>query len=930
GDRPVINAESVLQGAIPGLQITRTSTPGQNANSINIRGTLSINGGGPLILIDNVPGDLDMVNPDDIETVTVLKDAASAAIYGARAAGGVVIITTKRPKSGARFQLNYNNNFGSEKNLGTPQQASLARYLQAYIDAGFNDKYWSNSQSVTAWMEYLAAYQKDPSSFDIQGDGIYVDSEGDIYYLNEKNLYDNFLTNGFLQTHNLSVSGGTDKIRYRISGGYNSENGPLITKKDFFKRVNVGAFVSADLNKWFTQEIDIKYAKSNKTLPSDEVGGLYALRLNSYYPEGNIPAELNLAGESVPFFTPRNIILNSRTSDLVTSNPRIYLKSIIKPMKDLEGVFEFTYNNNDNNYSYYSGQWTYSTIQRASSTVPTTDYLIKRRYFTNYNAFNAYATYKKSLGDHNLKLMAGAAQESSYYEYINNRAENQAVTSVPSFGGATGTVTNTDSYSEYSLQSLFYRLNYDFQGKYLLEFNGRYDGSSKFPPNHRFGFFPSVSAGWQIMQEQFAAGLKPLFTNLKLRASYGSIGNQNIDPYEYTPSMDITKSNVWNNGTDRVTIIGTPGLVSDNFTWETVTSADIGLDFAMFRSRLKGEFDWYQRDTRNMLSDGIELPAVVGADAPNQNIADMRTRGFEITLNWADRIGDVAYRFGVNLYNRKSVLTKFTTNASGSISEYYVGREIGEIWGYVADGYYTVDDFADLNTWALKDGVASIQAYNNLRPGDMKFKNLMDDDGSTNQIDGGDGTLSNPGDRKIIGNTTPKFQFGANLGVNYKGFDLSALLQGVGKRDYWIGGQAIFPFAGSGATDAVFQPLYYNQTDYWTPISTDPTSADYMVPVNPNATYYRIYGQVGNVGSNTRTSDKYLQNAAYLRIKNVTLGYSLPKQLLQKASITGLKLFVSVENLATFTSLPKGFDPESLSWGYPFYRTISFGASLSL
>lgn len=930
GDRPVINTTSALQGAIPGLQITRSSTPGQNSNSLNIRGPLSINGGNPLVLIDNVPGDLGSLNPQDVETVTVLKDAASSAIYGARAAGGVILITTKHPGPNAPFQINYNNNFGSEKALGSPVQASLENYLTAYLDAGLSDKYWANSQSVSKWLEYLKDYQKNPSAFNLIGDGIYVDPSNDIYYLHDKNLWDSFLNNGLLQSHNISVSGGTDRVRYRISGGYNSENGPLITNKDFYKRLSLNSYVSADVTKWFTQELNIKYSQSTKRLPTDESGGLYSLRLVSYYPEGDMPASLLLNSDvDVPIFTPKNKILFSNPSTLITNTPSLSFKSIIKPLKNLEGVFEYTYNKTDNESSYYSGQWTYSTIQMAATTVPSTDYYFKSRYYTDYNSFNAYLTYKKDLGDHHIKLMGGAAQESSYYEFISNNAEGQALISIPSFSGATGTVTDYDEYSEFSLRSLFYRANYSYKDKYLLELNGRYDGSSKFPEDHRFGFFPSVSVGWQIAKESFMEGLREAINELKLRASYGSIGNQNIAPYAYTPTMDVAKSNVWAVNQDRVTVIGTPALVSDNFTWETVTSADIGLDFGLFKNKFSGVFDWYQRDTKNMLSAGTPLPGVVGASAPLQNTANMRTRGIELSLNWRDKIGQVGYRLGLNLYNSSSWITKYNTNTSGLLSDYYVGQKWGEIWGYVADGYYSVNDFSDVNNWTLKDGVTSIKGYN-VKPGDVKFKNLMDDENSSNQIDAGLSTLKNPGDRKVIGNSMPKYQYGANLGVNYKGFDVNIMIQGIGKRDYWISGQSIFPFAGSGANDAVFQPLYYNQTDYWKPKSMDPASPDYMVAKNPNAKYYRIYGQMENVGSNTRVSDKYLQDASYLRIKNITLSYSVPQTLLKKAQITSLRFFVDVENLATFTSLPKGFDPESLSWSYPFYRTISFGLNLTL
>ena len=940
GDRPVTNAFAALQGSIPGLMISGTSTPGQNNKSINIRGTLSINGGSPLVLIDNVPGDMNMLNPEDIESVSVLKDAASSAIYGARAANGVILITTKRPASNAKFQLNYNNNFGFESSLYSPQQTSLDTYFQAYQDAGFNNLYWANSQDVTKWRQYLTEYKADPSKFNIVGDGIYVDPSGTPYYLNEKDLFQNVLTTGYIQTHNISASGGTKTIRYRISGGMSSEDGPLITSKDNYNRLNVSSFVSADMTSWFTQELDLRYASSTKTMPQGRGNDIYTMRLINYYPEGTMPASINVSGgaRDLPLFTPRNLVLEGNTDNLIYNNPRIFSKSILKPLPGLEAVFEYTFDKQDYNYKYYSDKWEHTTIQLGKSTAPANDVYTRRRYYTDYNAINAYATYAKSFGDHNLKAMVGYGQESSFREYIQNQVKDQVSSVIPSLGNATGEVTNDEYYTEYAIRSLFYRLNYNYKDKYLFEVNGRRDMSSKFLPNARTAFYPSFSAGWQVVKENFMAFSNKWLDEFKLRASWGQIGNQNISPYQFYPSMGVNNSDaVWLTGGNKVTTIGLPSLVG-TFTWETVETLDFGLDFALLNYRLRGTFDWYQRDTKGMLSrDGVvELPAVVGASASLQNGADMRTKGWELGISWRDRIGKVGYNVGFSIYDSRSFITKYA-NESGLFYErndaqnakrYRVGMELGEIWGYVSDGYYTKDDFENTNTWKLKDGVTSIQGVN-VRPGDMKFKNLMDTETSNNQIDGGDDTVSNPGDRKIIGNSTSRYQFGANFSVNYAGFDLSVMLQGIGKRDYRMGGQAIFPFAGSGASDAVFQPLYYNQTDYWKPKSLDPASADYMVPENPNAKYFRIYDQMQNVGSNTRTSDKYLQNAAYLRVKNVTLSYVFPKTWVQNLSMDQLKLFVGVENLATFSTLPKGIDPENMGWIYPFYRTVSFGANIT-
>ena len=935
GDRPLLNAADALQGAVPGLFVSNGGNAPGTSKSFQIRGAYSLgvkNSDGtygntikPLVLIDNVEGDIDMINPEDIESINVLKDAASAAIYGARAAGGVILVTTKRPKGASRFELNYNNNFAFGKAVNLPKQAPLMDYLQAYLDCGYSDAYWSlGSPSVSKWMEYLTAYQKDPSSFNTVGDGIYVDESGVPYYLNEKDLYKNFMETSFQMTHNISASGGTDKLRYRISGGYNSNDGVLISDRDKFERMNVNSFISADVTKWFTQEITMSYAHSLQTSPGG-MGGVYNTRLVSYYPEGELPASVNtLADEDLPLFTPRNQILYSNPVNNKNDNPRIFLKSILKPLKGLEAVFEYTFDKNIYDYHWYTGQYDYTTIQGGSSKSFVDDYLRKYKQHTNYNSINVYATYNKDFGNHHFKVMAGFNQESSYQETLDTYSYNQAVLDVPAMSSGTGTIKATDSYSEYAIRGGFFRVNYNYLDKYLLEVNGRYDGSSKFPKSSRFGFFPSVSAGWQIAQERFMNSTRHWLDGLKLRASYGVIGNQNINPYTFTPSMSVNnKATSWIIDDTYVTSISSlPALVSQNFTWEKVGTINVGLDVNLFNNRLSGVFEWYQRNTNGMLAPGVQLPAVVGASAPYQNTADMRTRGWELSLNWRDQIGKVGYRIGFNLSDYKSEIIKYDDNAATKLlSSYYPGQTLGETWGYVVDGYYTVDDFVDTSSWQLKEGVTSINGYN-VRPGDVKFKNLRDDDTSTNVITSGDNSFDNPGDRKVIGNTTPRYQYGINLGMNYAGFDLNVILQGTGKRDYWISNVLTFPMNGDN-----FVPLFEGLSDYWMP--KDPDNGDWSA-VNPNAKYPRIYGNRGNSGSNLRQSDKYLSDASYLRIKNITLSYKLPKKWVNQIFLNQMKAFVSIENVATFTSLPSGIDPERIEWNYPAFRTVSFGVNITL
>ena len=926
GDRPVINATAALQGTMPGLMVSGASSPGQS-KSFNIRGDLSINGGAPLVLIDNVEGDLSALNPDDIESVSVLKDAASAAIYGARAAGGVILVTTKRPKDDAKFQFNYSFNQGWEKSIGRPEQASLMDYIDAYEEAGYSKQYWAGNGQISTWRELLQQYQAGTLQ-GVHENGIYKHSDGAIYYLKEGDPQGNALDTGVLSNHNLSVAGGTDKLRFRISGNYSYENGPMVTDKDKYTRKALSAFISADITKWYTQEITMYYTDTKRSALSSNIRDPFATRLISWYPEGNMPGDILGRSEDLVIDSPRNSYLVSPTSSTRNSIPRIQVKSIIKPLKNWDIVAEYTFNKKNYKYNNYTGLMEYADVQLAVKKLPTSGidtYTINQEE-TKYNALNLYSTYKLELGKHKASVMVGFNQESSWWGYLNTSVDEQSVPTVPSFGGGTGTKNIREGYSEYAIRGAFGRLTYSFDDKYLLTANMRYDGSSKFPKNNRFGFFPSVSVGWRLGQEKFMNWSREYLDDFKLRASYGSIGNQNIDPYGYIASMGIGQSTTWLDGGDKVTVIGVPGLVRANYTWETVTTLDIGFDLNMFGNRLNAVFDWYKRDTRDMLSEGVELPSSVGTTAPLQNVADMTTKGWELAVTWRDKIGDWNYSVGFNLYDHMSKITKFD-NESGSLGMYYVGRKFGEIWGYVSDGYYSIDDFepeqAKKGTWVLKEGVVKLNGYTP-QPGDEKFKDL-NGDGVINE---GAITLDNPGDRKIIGNSTQRFQFGANMSVGYKGFDLSVMLQGVGKRDVALGGHALYAFGGGGA-DGVFHPVYYNQTDYWKAISYDPADPNYMVPENPNAKLFRIYGQASNSGSNTRTSDKYLQDGSYMRIKNMTLSYTFPTQWIQKINLNQLRLYVSVENLATFTSLPKGYDPENLSWSYPFYRTWSIGANVS-
>lgn len=933
GERPVTNVKNALQGSMPGLMVSGGASPGE-AKSFNIRGTVSINGMNPLVLIDNVEGDIDLLNPEDIESVTVLKDAASSAIYGARAAAGVILITTKKAKKGEKFNLNYNANFGFQTSINSPKQASLDEYLRAYQAAGFSETYYAGNGSVSKWREYLAGYKENPAAYPTVGDGIYIGEDGAPYYLNDKDVYKAFQGTSFMQTHNLTANGGTEKLRYRLSAGLTKEDGPLIESKDTYMRKNISSFISADITDWLTQEADFRYTVADRSEPMGSGDGIYCMNHISFYPSGMMPGSVNTSvDKDLPLITPENQIRYNNPYLTDTDNTRIYLRTILRPIKGLELVGEYTYDRKNWQKSYYAKKWEYTTEQLGSNNSVTSDYLFKSEDHEDYNALNLYGTYNFSIKeDHMFKVMAGFNQERKQNSWISVQTHDMIAPSAPSFTSATGKIIPQNSYSDYAIRGAFYRINYNYKYRYLFEANGRYDGSSKFPKDDRFGFFPSFSVGWNIAREAWMEKALDYVSDLKLRASWGQIGNQNIGNYGYYSTMQpVGNSNYWLKDGEFITYISTPGLVSNSFTWETVETLDIGFDASMFNSRLQVTFDWYQRTTRDMLIAGIQLPAVVGTSAPMRNAADMRTRGWEIAVNWRDQIGDWKYNVGFNLYDYKSKITKYSNNEDKLLSQnYYEGKTLGEIWGYVSDGFYTIDDFDGPGTWQLKDGVASLDGYNP-RPGDEKFVNLNDDRG-TNEINSGLNTVDSPGDQKVIGNSTPRYNFGVNLGVSYKGFSLSAILQGTAKRDVWIGGMSLFPFGGSAKA---YYPVFYNQTDYWEPMGScdgqyTENDREYWIAKNPDASLYRLYSNMQNHGSNQRASTKYLQNGAYMRLKNITLAYTFPKALISKVSLSALKVFVSAENLATISSLPKGYDPERLSWGYPFYRTLSFGLNVTL
>lgn len=909
-NRPVTNTMSALQGTIPGLQITTNAgQPGSSGLGINIRGTTSINGGSPLILLNNVPVTVEDINPQDVESVTVLKDAAASSIYGARAAFGVILITTKDGAKNQPVKFNYSSTFSVSSPEDIPDKASTYDFVNALNDWQL-PVFWTG-QDIPTWVGFLEEYKNNPSAYP-EG---YAEFQGLRYPLADTDLIGAWLDDpGAVQIHNFNFSGGSDKTSYRVSAGYSDEDGIIVTRNDSYRKYNVNAALTTDLTPKLTSTINVIYRNSIQRTPLGSYSN--AISFNTYTPAtGNFVFD---DGTEVPYFTPANVERLKEAPKNLQDNARLFGKLVYSPVKGLRITGEYTFQKS--NYDQITSDNQVLTVNPERFTLnavdPVNTFYRRQNNRTVYNALNLYANYDLRLGDHSFTVLGGFNQESSDFESFWVRKTNLINVDLPSISGASGTITSDDSFGQWSVLGVFGRFNYNYKEKYFLEASGRYDGSSRFPDGSRFGFFPSFSAGWHIGREAVFESINFL-SDLKLRASWGEIGNQNTPSlYPAVPGLPVQEAS-WLNESSKVPYVtlGIPNLVSSAFTWERVETINLGLDAVFFKGRLSTSFDVFTRKTIGMLIPGAELPAVLGADAPTQNAADLESKGWEIAASWTDRKNSFSYSIGATLSDNQAEITKFD-NPAGLISQYYVGQKLGEIWGYTTDGYYTVDDFADgtldenLLGGTLKEGLPRWEGRNQ-NPGDIKYVDLNGD----GLITDGNNTLDDPGDRSIIGNNTRRYQYGVFANAGYKNFDLSVLLNGVGKRDVYQNNSVRFPYTNE------FQVVYISQLDYW-------------MPDNVNAYFPRNYPLGGvNYGISRSTQTKYMLNGAYMRVKNITLGYSLPTALLSKLRIDKLRLFVAGENILDFNEYPDGINTElqnkSNGATYPYMRSFSAGLNLT-
>ena len=914
-NRPISNIGQGLQGVVPNLNVSmgHGGAPGAGA-SFNVRGTTSLNGGEPLVLVDNVQMDANLVNPDDIESISVLKDAASAAIYGARAAYGVILITTKKGKLNSRPTVQFSASGYWQSPAVEMHNVNSLDYLKmidiAYQNSGGSGHYF-NPLVYEYTEKYVNGTYDQPVFFDKSYSAFKYGYNGNTDWWNE--LY----KTSFSQIYNASISGGSQKTRYYVSLGSNNQGGILKATDEKYNKYNANINVTSELTPWMEVSAKIAHTYTTEMHPT---GGTTAMNNTAYsglsaysgmmksdlsplmpvkHPDGHYAGQGN-------FTNP--VAIQAQGGNARYRQNDLWMTAGVKltPIKGLIVNADYTWNY----YGWASTQhvrnfYDYTAVPGTENYYPWTNPSSVTRSNSDdyYSSFNAFAEYNLSLGnnDHNMKFMVGYNQEKKRTQYYYAGRKDLIDPENPAINQAIGDMAIDGNMGQWAVNGTFARFNYDYKGRYLLELNGRYDGSSKFKKGHRYQFFPSISAAWRISEEKFFEGVKSWWDNMKVRVSYGSLGNQAVNgnfPYLATYGINTKYGALLGGG--RPVAVYAPGLVSSSFTWETVNQIDFGFDAAFLRNRLSASFDWYRRNTKDMLTDGEVLPAVLGASVPRQNAANLKTVGWELSLEWNDRLANgLSYHVKGVLSDYQSTITKFN-NPTGLISQYYVGRKMNEIWGYVSNGLFQTEQEANAH---------ANQSYlygGKWTAGDVRFEDL---DGN-NKIDIGDNTLANPGDRKIIGNSTPRFAFGITAGLEYKGIDFEMFWQGIGKRDW-------FPGSGSAA--------YWGFTNEWqTPLTT---SLDYWTPENTNAFFPRL-GWAN--GGNRNTSTRYLQNASYCRLKNVTLGYTIPRNILDKIGVSRLRVYVTGENLLTFTSLIKAFDPETLNnMTYPINKKIAVGLNLT-
>ncbi len=919
--RPVNSLVDALQGTVPGMNFSTGSLGGAlNSNkTFNIRGTGTIGSGSsvsPLVLIDGIEGDLNSVNPHDVASISVLKDASASSIYGSRAAGGVVLVTTKAGAEG-KTTVNYSNSFRFNSPLNMPEMMdsyTWALYMnEASVNSG-SGRWFQDSH-----LQKIKDAQNNPNAqkmFANSANRWEVWDVTDILPVGNTDWLKEHFGNSFSQEHNLSVSGGNAKTKYYFSAYMLDRDGILRHGDDNLQRYSVSGKITTAIASWADLGYQVRFGRTDFITPSEVYdGGLFYHNVmrywpivpttdpNGYYvPESRI-SELENGGD------------NKQQSDVLAQQ----LSLRLRPFAGLTVNVELNYRINSSNthrdwlttYGYDVDGNPYAS---SNSTTSVYEYYEKNNYFNP----NAYAQYVRSFGEHNFTVMAGFQSE-----LLNERdfsaKQNGIMSNLPTLDTTSTDPVVGGAYNSWSTAGFFGRLNYDYAGRYLFEANIRYDGSSRFTKDRRWNWFPSFSAGWNIAREGFMEPYNDIVNTLKLRASWGKLGNQNTDNwYPFYPTMGYSaKAGTWLVDGAKPNLASEPSLVSSLLTWEKSRTWEIGLDWGLFSDRLTGSFGYFQRKTYDMVGPAPELPDILGTSVPKVNNLDMTSKGWDLQIGWRDYIGDFHYGINLTLSDNFVVIDKYP-NDSKNLSYYYKGARLGDIWGFTTVGIAKTDEA--MNAHLAKADQSALGS--NWSAGDIMYADLNGD----GKVDSGQYTADDSGDLKVIGNSTPRYNFGLNLTAEWKGFDLKVFFQGTLKRDYWPGSDNA-PYWGASGIGKWQAVGLTEHLDYF--------RADADNPLGQNLDSY--YPKANWSGSrNNYTQTRYLQNAAYARLKNLTLGYTLPQDLSRKFYVERLRLFISGENLFTITNFTGVADPELVgigSWGfgktYPLSKTLSVGLDIT-
>lgn len=898
--RPISDVASGLQGLLPGVTVTNSSgQPGESTATIRVRGIGTIGNSNPLVLVDGVEGDINSLNPEDIESVSVLKDAASSAIYGARAANGVILVTTKKLSSGKESDTRIN--FGAYLGFQTPTR--MPEMCDAIEFMTLDNEARENVGTAKAWLQ---------EHFDK------VTDNTDPNYFGNTNWIDQVI-NSYApqQNYSLNFSGGIGNSGYMLSYRYFDRKGLTAGNTTGEKRHNLRFKIDTRMFDRVTLSSNISYVNKNVISPvsglSSEGGAIYnamrtAPNVPVYYTDGTWAYG---GGNTNPLAV---LVDGGRATKKAEEFSLVeVLKVDILKGWNVSATYNLTSTNGLNEYLKKS--ITFKNPEDGSTYEYNSPNSLKNQDLKYLQqTFILQSNFDFTFGRHNLSGVVGMSQE--WYAGSTFEASRTGLSTEdnPTLGlGDPASMSNDATYESWAIRSGFGRVSYNYDERYLLEVNLRYDLSSRFHKSNRGGLFPSVSGGWRLSEEPFMQFAKPLFDNIKIRASWGELGNQYVGSSNY-PYLSVLDS--YTSGLSLIGSQATIGyvqsvLANPNLTWETIRMFDVGIDIAMLSNRFNFSFDWYNKNTEDILLQ-LNYPAQIGGEPSEENAGKVNNRGWEFDVSWRDQIGDFSYGLGFNLADVKNRITDLAGNAPDLSQDQVrmLGYPIDAFYGYVAEGLMTPDDFkiSDPSTGTYDLPSVPVILGNTYQPGDIKYKDISGPDGVP------DGRITPEYDKVVIGSNIPRYTYTARGDLAWKGIDFSFVIQGVGKCDGYLKGSARHAFQDMAAYPQKVHLQRYN-------VRTNP---------DPNAAYPRL---TYNTSFNQSTFSTYwLEDASYLRLKNVQIGYTFPKKWMSKARIDNFRIYLSGDNLLTVSDFFYAYDPETpVSSGgyYPQVKTFVLGVNIS-